>query len=125
MRKLIKIFLVSFALNFIWENLHSILYITNRGGEITQLILARATLVDSIIITVLAIPFIYLKFFKKRNWLIIPICIVISVLIEAYAIDTGRWVYASSMPIIPILDIGLTPTLQLGILGYLTFAMII
>ena len=125
MNKLIKIFLVSFALNFIWENLHSILYVTYKGGAVTQLILARATLVDALILTILSLPFIYIYFFKRKKWLIIPICLIISILIEIYALGTSRWAYDYGMPIIPYLNVGITPVLQLGIIGYLTYIFII
>ena len=44
--------------------------------------------------------------------------IIFAIVLEKWALMTGRWAYTSAMPIIPILNIGLTPAVQLGMLGY-------
>ena len=121
MRRIFSVFVIAFILNLIWENLHSFLYDNYMGGKITELILLRATLADAIILTVIILPFLFYPFFKKRDWLIIFIGFVISVAIEYYALKTSRWTYNVFMPIIPFLSVGLTPTIQLGFLGYITF----
>ena len=123
MKRLISIFLFSFATNVIWENLHSYLYVGYRGGRITEFILLRASFWDAVMITIILLPFLYLHFFKKRSWLIFIIGITVAVAIEWYALGTDRWAYNSLMPIIPFLDTGLTPTIQLGLLGYLTYKL--
>ena len=117
----LNIFLVSFLLNLIWENLHSVLYTGYQGGKITEFILMRASVGDAVMITVLLLPFLYIVWFQKRGYLIVVAGIVLAILIEWYALSTGRWAYNEYMPIIPFLNIGLTPTIQLGLLGYLTF----
>jgi len=122
-RKLFYIFLLSLGLNFVWENLHSFLYTNYQGGPIGEFILLRAALGDAVLLGMLALPFFYFKFFKKRTWLIIPLGIAVAVVIELYALHTGRWAYNSHMPLIPFLDVGLTPTLQLGLLGYVTYLL--
>jgi hypothetical protein len=122
---LLRIFLLSFALNFVWEHLHAPFYLSYKAQPITDFILFRATLGDAVILTVLALPFVYASFFKKMKWLIVPIGIVIAIAIEIFALHTGRWVYASSMPLVPFLNVGLTPTLQLGVLGYITYAIVL
>ena len=119
LKRILVIFITAFILNIIWENFHSVFYDNYRGGEITEFILLRAALVDAIIIVVLSLPF--LVYFKKQSWLIIPIGFVISVIIEWWALGTYRWSYDISMPIIPFLSVGLTPTIQLGLLGYISF----
>ncbi len=91
------------------------------GSKITESILLRATLADAVMITIIILPFVFLSSFKRYNWLIIFIGIVVAVSIEWYALGTGRWAYNSYMPIIPLISIGLTPVLQLGLLGYLSF----
>ncbi len=93
------------------------------GGKITELILLRASLVDALMITLIVLPFLYWPRFKKKSWLIIPIGIVVAVGIEWWALRTGRWSYNHWMPIIPLLSVGLTPALQLGILGYLSYRL--
>ena len=124
MKKVFLIFVLSFFLNLIWENLHSLLYINYLGGKISELILVHATLGDAIIITLLCLPFIYLPNQKQKSWLIIPLGVLIAISVEIYALRTGMWAYNEFMPIIPLLKIGLTPTIQLGLLGYLTYWLV-
>ena len=121
MKRIISIFAIAFVLNLIWENLHSVLYANYMGNKITEFILLRATLVDAVIITLITLPFIFYPFFKKQSWLITIIGIIIAVCIEYWALNTGRWAYNSLMPKIPILNTGLTPTIQLGLLGYVSY----
>ncbi len=121
MKKLFRIFAIAFISNLVWENLHSFLYATYRGGKITELILLRATLADAIIICIITAPFSFVPLWKKHSWLIIPIGFLVSASIEWYALATGRWAYNPSMPIVPFLTIGVTPFIQLGLLGYFSF----
>src|SRR3990167_5963264 len=121
MKKVSLIFILSFFLNLIWENLHSFLYIGYMGGTITEFILLRASVADAIIITILSLPFIFVPRLKGKSWLIIFVGILIAIFVELYALNTGRWAYNEYMPIIPTLGAGLTPTIQLGLLGYLSY----
>lgn len=123
MKKVLLIFIFAFISNAIWENLHSFLYTSYKGGDITQFILLRATLSDAIYIVLIALPFILYPVLRKWDWLIIIAGFILSIAIEYYALSTGRWAYNSFMPIIPFLQIGLTPTIQLGLLGYLSFKL--
>ena len=115
------IFLVSFFLNLIWENLHSFLYAGYMGGKITEFILLRASVADAGIITLLSLLFMSVPSLKRKSWLIIFVGVLIAIFIELYALNTGRWAYNEYMPMIPILGVGLTPTIQLGLLGYLSY----
>lgn len=122
-KKLIAIFILAFFLNFIWENLHSLLYAHYKGGAITELILLKATLFDAVFITLMTIPFFKIPYFKNRLWYSIIFGIAAAILIEWSALNTGRWAYNEAMPIIPVLQTGLTPTIQLGLLSYLTYKL--
>jgi hypothetical protein len=121
MKRIILIILLAFLLNLIWENLHVFLYSNYMGGEITKFILLRATLVDAIIITIITMPFVLSRRLKRNSWLIILIGFAISIGIEFWALETGRWAYNELMPIIPYMSIGLTPAIQLGILGFVAY----
>lgn len=123
MKKVLTIFSFAFVLNFLWENLHSYLYTSYKGGEITQFILARASLFDALLITLIVLPFFYVSFLKRRLWFIVIVGVIVAIFNEWYGLGTGRWVYNSLMPIVPIINIGLTPMLQLGLLGYLSFKL--
>lgn len=121
MKRIFLIFILAFLLNFIWENLHSYFYASYMGGKITEFILFRASLADAGIITILSLPFIYIASLRKKNLFIIPVGVFIAIAIELYALNTGRWSYNEYMPIIPFLSAGLTPTIQLGLLGYFSY----
>ncbi len=115
------IFVSAFLLNLVWENVHVFLYDNYKGGAITELILLHATLVDALIIVALSLPLIFISSLKKQSWTIVILGIIIAIIIEWWALGTARWVYNAYMPIIPFLGTGLTPTIQLGLLGYLSF----
>lgn len=123
MKKIILIFSLAFILNLIWENLHAVLYVSYKGGEITRFILARASLFDAILIVIMSWPLIYFAPLKNKFWLIMPLGIIIAIFNEWYGLGTGRWVYDTLMPIIPIIKTGLSPTLQLGLLGYISIKL--
>ena len=123
MKKISLIFIYSFILNAIWENLHVFLYDNYMGGEITEFILIRASIFDAILITIISLPFLYISFFKKRPWCILIIGIIFAIINEWYGLSTYRWSYNSHMPILPFIETGLTPTIQLGLLGYLTLLL--
>jgi len=121
MKKVVTVFVVAFVLNAVWENLHSFLYVNYMHGQITEFILLRAALVDAVIITIIALPFILFPSIKKRSLVILPLGFILAICIELWALQTGRWAYQGYMPIIPLLSVGLTPAIQLGVLGYLSF----
>lgn len=119
--RLAGIFIVSFVLNFVWEHMHSVLYVHYKGGPITDFILFRATLGDALFITAMSIPFFRISVLRQNLWLYIPLAIACAAFLELFALSTGRWEYTDLMPLVPFIKTGLSPTLQLGILGYLTF----
>ncbi|MBU6427312.1 hypothetical protein KGQ27_03735 [Patescibacteria group bacterium] len=125
MKKISLIFILSFILNLIWENLHSYLYADYMGGKITELILLRASVADAVIISLMSLPFVLIPSLKGKSWIIIFIGILFAVFIELYALNTGRWAYNGYMPLIPILGVGLTPVIQLGLLGYISYRFVV
>lgn len=119
------IFLLSFALNFIWEHTHSVFYAHYQGGEITDFILFRASITDALVVSVLAIPFLYNAFLRNKIWLSIPVGIVLAIMIEWNALAFGWWAYNGAMPVIPFINTGLTPTIQLAFTGYVAYRLFI
>lgn len=117
MKRILAIFVVSFAFNFLWEHAHAPLYAAYQGGALTNYILLRAALGDAVIITTLGALFIYFPTVGRRRWLIWPLGLGVAIFIELLALHSGRWAYNSMMPIIPLLKIGLTPTIQLALTG--------
>lgn len=121
LKTLITVFILAFIFNFIWENLHANLYVHYQGGVITEQILLRATLFDAGFITLMSLLFIGSKYFNQRLWLAMIIGLLFAIGLERWALETNRWSYNELMPIIPLIRVGLTPTLQLGFLAFLIF----
>lgn len=119
--KYLNIFLISFFLNLIWENLHSFLYAHHKNQPITEFMLLGASLFDALFITVMGVIFFKVTYFREKKWWTFIFGVIAAIIIEWYALSTGRWSYNSLMPIIPIVKTGLTPTLQLGVLSFITY----
>lgn len=117
------IFGISFLLNLVWEHIHALLYIHYKGGPITEGILLHATLMDAIFITGMSFLFLTVPFLKTRPFLIVIPALCLAIGIELWALETLRWAYKESMPIVPIVQVGLTPTVQLAILGYISLVV--
>lgn len=49
---------------------------------------------------------------------------VTAIIVEIYALNTGLWTYNKLMPIVPLVNTGLTPTVQLGILSYFVLGVV-
>lgn len=114
------IFFIALALNILWEHAHSFLYVHYQGGAITELILFRAALFDAAVITFVAYMFFGVFPMPRRSWFMAGTLLIFAIVLESWAIGGGRWAYTSAMPIIPLLNTGLTPTIQLALLGYLS-----
>jgi len=126
-RILLRVFLASWLLNLIWENLHVFLYEQYRGVFYSQmgwidkfLVLLKASIFDAAFIMAAVSLIMLIPWLKgKESWSLVVIAVSFSISLELYALDTGRWAYNSLMPLIPILDIGVSPVIQLGLTGYL------
>jgi hypothetical protein len=121
----VYLFLSSFVTNLIWENLHAKLYIHHLNQVITERTLIVASLGDAIIITAVALAFMKISFLSERLWISIPLFIAISIIIELHALSVHRWAYAESMPLIPYLNVGVSPTVQLAVTGFILFLLFI
>ena len=67
MKRLIFIFIIAFVLNFIWENLHFVLYDNYLGGPVSRFILLQATVADAFLIVLLSLPFLYKNYLLKEG----------------------------------------------------------
>lgn len=120
LRRGLIVFVGAFILNFFWEEAHSALYVSYRGEAITSLILFRAALFDATVITLFYFLFSRLPERLQKVWFLLAALTVFAIGLEEWALTTDRWAYTSTMPIIPFLAVGLTPAIQLGVLGYIS-----
>ncbi|MFC1594977.1 hypothetical protein ACFL3E_00935 [Patescibacteria group bacterium] len=118
--KITSVFLIAFFLNLAWEHLHSVLYIHYKGGEITNYVLLKASIADALFILFIVLVAHHVSL-RYRSVFIFCVGLVLGLIIEWWALGSGRWAYSLAMPIIPIVQTGLTPTIQLAILGTASF----
>ncbi len=124
-------FLVAVALNFLWEMSQSALFAPMGGTTRAVWRCLVASLGDGVII--IAVGAIGALLFRRLDWFVRPgsggyvfmaiFGAVVAASIERWALSTGRWAYAVGMPLIPALNVGLVPVLQMVILPPLIFAL--
>ncbi len=112
--------IIGFVLNFIWEILHSPLYLGYINNTHHVLISALASVADALMSILLYIGFAFIlkdpywiKLLTiKRAVLVGTVGGVGAMVSEVLHVSGGDWAYESTMPIIPILNVGLSPVLQ-------------
>lgn len=120
-KQLSTVFVAALLLNFVWENVHSYLYVHYQGGAITELILIKAAFFDAIVTTIAAMLYLWVRPFRRRLDVTIGGLLAFAIGLELFALATSRWFYSSWMPTLPCLDVGITPTIQLALLAYVSF----
>lgn len=123
---------IAFVINLIWENAQAPLYAgyTSFGQHFWICLLG--TLGDvAIILLLYSVPALLRKntlWFKHAK--ILDYCVlivlggVVAILIEQWALSTGRWYYNQRMPIILLFKVGLLPFLQMLVLPPVIFYLL-
>lgn len=116
--------IAAFLLHVVWESAQAPLYAGYQSFSQHFSMCLIGTIGD-IVITLFVLAF--LRLLKKdvtrtADFLGLAIIgFVIAVAIEQNALLAGKWDYASAMPIIPWLNVGLAPILQMTLLLPLSF----
>jgi len=119
----------SFLLNFTWEVIQISLYKGSSCSIGHIAFCGLASVADSIMVLLLyfGVAFIFRKplWIQHLKWQRIAIVILIggtgAVLAEMRHLSSGSWAYADSMPIIPIVNVGISPVLQFMVLPLLIY----
>ena len=130
-RFVITTILLAFLFNVAWEILQMPLF---KGGVYEWqhiLFCVLASVAD--VITVLLIYFGFALIYKNALWVkkLNPNRIIVliltggvgAVLAEVWQLSIGTWSYASAMPLIPVVNVGLSPVLQFMILPVLIYRL--
>ena len=128
------VFLFGFLLNTWYELLHSVFYthFTEPGYTYPELVamLLKSAVADGFISLGLLLA---VTVFRRGNWqwtmpwdrkdvsFVVTLGLGVQILAEIIALNSGEWAYNAAMPVIPVLDVGLTPTLQMPLLILPTF----
>lgn len=124
--------IITFVLNLLWENLQMPLYTGYISHVIWGISCVQASLGDILIVLAMFIPvaifrnkFDWFKNYTKIDLIIfLGIGLLIAIGFEKFALATNRWQYSSLMPIIPLVNVGLSPILQMLFLPFVTLKII-
>jgi hypothetical protein len=133
-RLIFWVFIFGFLLNTWYELLHSTLYthFTQPGytyPELVYMLLESAAGDGFISLNLLFAVTIFRRGewrwalpWPRKNVLFVTILAIgIQIAVEVISLRSGAWAYNAAMPIIPVLDVGLTPTIQMPLLILPTF----
>jgi hypothetical protein len=130
---LIALFVVSVVLNYFWEIGQGVLFVGMDSWENISWHCFVASLGDGLIVC--TIHAVGALFFRREDWFIGPglkgyavmlmTGLVIAVAIEWFAVHVlQRWSYTPDMPVLPGVNIGITPLLQMLMLPPLAFHIV-
>ncbi len=125
------IFIVGVFIHFLWEVLQSPLY-TCGSLSLNEYLpkLIGATLGDGIIMVLFYLigyvrnrdQYWFKRMTRSDVYVLVPIAILIAITIEIMNTQVlVRWGYSEFMPLLPILNIGVVPIIQLVILPFVVF----
>lgn len=133
MKQVLLIFVVAVALNYLWEVAQAPLYVGLEDWSSVWRHCFAAALGDGILIWVILV--VGWAIFNRFDWyvsssgralsftLVAGLCIGIGV--EWVAVHIlSRWAYTASMPLLPGLNVGLVPVLQMLLLPPLIFRIV-
>jgi hypothetical protein len=128
-----KIFIVAVVLNYVWEIAQGILYAGMDYKKDIWLHCFIASLGDGLLVWI--IHLVGWGAFGRSDWfmlhhrgpwlVMIATGLLIGIMVEWVAVHLlGRWSYTDQMPLVPGLEIGLVPILQMLVLPPLVFAIV-
>lgn len=127
---------LAFLMNFLWELLHGPLYQGFTYNIKMISFFALASIADAIMVLLIYFSFslvykdpLWIKELSfKRGFLIVIVGGIGAVLTEIRHLSERNWSYDESMPIIPVVGVGLSPVLQFMLLpllvSYISFYIV-
>lgn len=126
---LLLIAALAFFLNLVWENAQTPLFAGGLSIPRHIFIYTMSSVMDTLYTVGLFLGMAIL--WRNRRWtetlrpshtaFVLLAGFATATLVESWAIHTSRWHYSSWMPLIPQLDVGVFPVLQLMLLPLATF----
>jgi hypothetical protein len=119
--------IVAFILNLVWELAHGPLYKGFQYDLIHISFCALASVADMLMVLLFAFALVYRNAFwispikLNRSLLLILVGGMGAIAAEMWHTSRGDWSYVDAMPLLPLVDVGLSPVLQFAILPLLVF----
>jgi hypothetical protein len=125
LQEALRILVVAFFLNWIWEATHAAAYVESTGPFLYRLrhCLPMAGTDALWTLTLWGIVTAVLRRPDYRWWRFAALAalgLTTAVVVERLALASGRWTYNSLMPLIPIVRVGLWPVAQMTVLPVIT-----
>lgn len=125
------IIIIAFLLNFAWEMLQMPLYEGMELNVTSIVFCGLASVADSIMVLLLYYffalvyrdPFWVQKYTPQRIVVLVLYGATGAILTEIVHVYVGSWTYSRLMPLIPFVNVGLSPVLQFMILPVLIYYM--
>ena len=123
---------IAFGLNYLWETMQCSRFFIHLDGKATPSAMVIATLGDVAMtwfaqVVVAAVSRRWLWLLERWRWpqgtLLLVVAVVLSVLVEYWALGSARWAYTDINPRIPGTAISALPVAQLVLLFPLTFGL--
>lgn len=129
---LVRLFVISVALNYPWEMGQAFLYVGMYYSPATWWHCFIASLGDGLLVWIIygigrlvtgRIDWFALK--DIQSWFIMLVTgLIIGILVEWVAVHRlARWSYTTAMPLVPLLNVGWMPVLQMLLLPMLIFSI--
>ena len=122
------VFLLAIPINFAWELAQSELYAGADQWPARWWHCFVASLGDGILVLVIyAVGAIIARRvdwfeagYRQYHWVLAG-AVILAMIVEWIGVNSGRWSYTARMPLIPGLDLGVVPVLQMAVLPPLIF----
>lgn len=114
----------AFVLHLAWENAHLGLYESFEGisGPIPVLLYATMgdvayTLAAVLLLSWMRREYVWLREPSRHDYTVLAgMGVLIALFVEYKALALARWTYTAEMPIVPLLDVGFSPLVQMALL---------
>lgn len=127
-RYIFTVLVLAFLLNFAWEVLQMPLYKMDAYNLKSITFCASAAVADAIMVLLLFMCFalfyskpLLVRLTSSTVLLMMLAGVIGAIVVEKYYVSSGNWTYTESMPIIPLINVGLSPILQFMVLPVLIY----
>ena len=122
----------AFVLNLVWENVAAPLYngYTGPAAHFARCLVATGgdlvlTLLIYLLVAAVRRDVLWIRDAQAGDFILVAaLGLATDALTEWWGLAAGRWSYAPTMPIVPLLHVGLTPFVQLAMTTTMTVALL-
>lgn len=124
--QVVRVLVLAFLVNWVWEAVHAAAFVESSGTLVFRiwhcLPMAATDAGWTLVLWMVVGGFAHTSRPARASRLVALglLGAITAVAVERFALGSGRWTYNSLMPIVPVVQVGLWPVLQMIILPVLT-----